>query len=235
MNDVAAIESADVAAALLTGFGDESDQSSVDLDDIRRMKKLNATNIGSNRATTREISMSRKQRISRKIELAQERIDKNARRGEARGGGVASPDYSLQDTKDMLSAIIQAYNDERQRKKILRSGGGKAAQILHKERSQLFSNGRFGKETELPQQNAIKPGEVSLVASFSCLHPSIDGVEALLRQGIATAAAALATQQSIVLHSLMACFHLATLYRDGFRYGKFMWPVESAFNSAIGE
>jgi hypothetical protein len=34
----------------------------------------------------------------------------------------------------------------------------------------------------------IKPGEASLAASFLCLHPSIDGVEALMRVGVAAAA-----------------------------------------------
>jgi hypothetical protein len=68
----------------------------------------------------------------------------------------------------------------------------------------------------------IKPGEASLVAAFSCLHPSIDGVDSILRTGIATAACALATHDMIALHSLMSCYYLVSLYRDGFRYGKNM-------------
>jgi magnesium-transporting ATPase (P-type) len=48
----------------------------------------------------------------------------------------------------------------------------------------------------------------------------------MLRMAVACAASTLSVQQSITLHSLMASYNLATLYRDGFRYGKHMWPVE---------
>lgn len=75
----------------------------------------------------------------------------------------------------------------------------------------------------------IKPGEVSLAAGFTLLRPSIDGAESIIRIGIAAAAFALSTYRAIALNSLMACFNLATLYRDGFRYGKYMWNVELAF------
>ena len=75
----------------------------------------------------------------------------------------------------------------------------------------------------------IKPGEVSLAAGFTLLRPCIDGAEAIVRIGIAAAAFSLSTHRAIVLNSLMACYNLATLYRDGFRYGKYMWNVELAF------
>jgi hypothetical protein len=77
-------------------------------------------------------------------------------------------------------------------------------------------------EYEDKTATTIKPGEASLVAAFSCLHPSIDGVDSILRTGIATAACALATHDMIALHSLMSCYYLVSLYRDGFRYGKNM-------------
>ena len=72
----------------------------------------------------------------------------------------------------------------------------------------------------------IKPGEASLAAPFTFLRPCIDGAESILRSGIATAAFSLSCHRSIALNSLMACFNLATLYRHGFRYGKYMWNVE---------
>ena len=33
----------------------------------------------------------------------------------------------------------------------------------------------------------------------------------------------------------MSCFNLSTLYRDGFRYGKYMWNVESTLISAVDQ
>ena len=72
----------------------------------------------------------------------------------------------------------------------------------------------------------IKTGEASLAAAFTCLRPCVDGVETVIRSGVATAAFSLSLHRTITLNSLMACYNLATLYRDGFRYGKYMWNVE---------
>ena len=80
----------------------------------------------------------------------------------------------------------------------------------------------------------IKSGEAySLVSPFSCLRPAIDGVEGLFRMGLAWSAYALSIQQGIALNCLMACYNLATLYRDGFRYRKYMWNVEMLSYMAI--
>jgi hypothetical protein len=49
----------------------------------------------------------------------------------------------------------------------------------------------------------IKPGEASLALSFSCLHSSIDGVEALMRVGVAAAAYAVS---AIVAHRGKPCY-----------------------------
>ena len=71
----------------------------------------------------------------------------------------------------------------------------------------------------------IKPGEVSLAAGFTFLRPCIDGAEAIVRIGIAAAAFSLSTYSDCI-----ELINLATLYRDGFRYGrKYMWNVELAF------
>ncbi len=72
----------------------------------------------------------------------------------------------------------------------------------------------------------ISAGEASLAAPFSLLRPCIDGADFIIRSGIAAAAFSLTSYRSIALNSLMACFNLATLYRNGFRYGKYMWNVE---------
>eukprot|EP01083_Nonionella_stella_P030678 84070_1 len=72
----------------------------------------------------------------------------------------------------------------------------------------------------------IKPGEASLAAPFTFLRPCVDGAKSILRSDIAAAAFSLSCHCSIALNSLMACFNLAPLYRNGFRYGKYMWNIE---------
>lgn len=71
--------------------------------------------------------------------------------------------------------------------------------------------------------------EACLSADFACLRPCVDGVEAVIRHCIATAAHSLATQQIIVLEALLSCFSMTLLYSDDVRYGKFMWNIESFF------
>jgi len=239
VNDVAAIQSADVAASLLSGFGTETSESEIDVDDKRRMKRLLAMNIGGNRSkklsqdgSTASPRISKKQeakdRIKKEIEKRREEIDKRVLSRGNKNSESPESQYTLTEMKEMISATMQAVKNERERAQKLQKGGGDAARILAEERKKEHLN-----ETEddsgdfsTPQ---IKPGEASLVSSFSCLHPSVDGIDAILREGIATAASALATQQAIGLHSLMSCFHLATLYRDGFRYGNVMYNAEIFF------
>lgn len=231
VNDVAAIQSADVAASLLTGFGSEKEASGIDVDDKRRMKRLDTMNVGRNRS--KNVGNAKKQeanmRIQKEVQRIQNEIEKRA---SARGNNSTNSSdrqYTIEDMKHMLSATMQAARNERQRAEKLRKGGGDAARILAEERQDQISS--ENEDDVGPPQ--IKPGEASLVSSFSCLHPSVDGVDAILREGVATAASSLATQQGIGLHSLMSCFHLATLYRDGFRYGNQMWNVELFFYSFL--
>jgi len=223
VNDVAAIQSADVAASLLTGFGAETSASTIDVDDKRRMKRLSTINIGSNRAEN--VANAKKREANERI---QKDIEKY--REERKNRSTTNDPEKLsefEDLKEMVSATMRAAKNEQRRAEQLRKGGGNAARILAEERQEQLSGEGGDDEDSIPPP--IKPGEASLVSSFSCLHPSVDGVDAILRQGVATAASALATQQAIGLHSLMSCFHLATLYRDGFRYGKHMWNVELFF------
>jgi hypothetical protein len=220
---------------LLNGFGNEAEKDKIrDIDDERRLRKLNATNIGGNRG--RNAAEAKKAshnealtRMRTQIEKSHNEIKAKAAKRQGPVSDEESPQLTLEDMKEMISAIFQAYRDERDRTKKLQKGGGDAARILAEEKVAL----RLGVAHDQPDNNDeqtetqnIKPGEVSLVASFSCLHPSVDGVDAILREGVATAAAALATQQLIALHSLMSAFHLATLYRDGFRYSEKMLIAE---------
>lgn len=206
-NDVAAMKAADVSVAMLNGFGSEDINSSKDLDDERRAKKLMSKAIGSNRKQRKKSSKDSQKRINERIEKARKEIDDRVVARE-------NKDYTMQDIKDMVSATLDAAKQERTRANKLRMGGGDAAKILASERNNqtLLDD----ESTELP---AIKPGEASLVAPFSCLHPSIDGVDAILRAGVATAASALTSKKTIALYSLMSGYHLASLYKDGFRSG----------------
>lgn len=210
VNDVAAMKAADVAVALLNGFGsEEKEENCNDIDDERRLKKVKAMKLGSNRKLSKGARRKPDQaRIRARIAEAREEID---RRKAIRG----STEYNMQDIKDMVSVTLLAAKEERRRAKSLKLGGGDAARILAEER-QNRTEPDCADDMGL---SAIKPGEASLVASFSCLHPSIDGVDAILRAGISTAASALASRKIIALQSLMSGYHLASLYKDGFRYG----------------
>ena len=138
--------------------------------------------------------------------------------------------------------MCRILNDERKRKRDLRKGGGSAARILAEEdklRRQIIAKGNR-KDTPHDGQpssvsSTIKPGEASLAASFSCLRPAIDGVESLMRTGIAAAACASSVQQTIALNCLLSCYNLATLYRDGFRYGKYLWNAELFLDMLVNQ
>lgn len=228
VNDVAAIQSADVAASLLTGFGSEKDISGIDVDDDRRMKRLATMKIGGNRLENAGKAKKKEanERINREVETIREEIEKRASlRAGNEDSELSEKQYTFEDMKEMVSATMRAAKKERLRAEQLKKGGGDAARILAEERKQQLSS----ENEDDASTPSIKPGEASLVSSFSCLHPSVDGIDAILREGIATAASSLATQQGIGLHSLMSCYHLATLYRDGFRYGNHMWNVEIFF------
>ena len=228
VNDVAAIQSADTAASLLTGFGDENNEAGIDIDDRRRKKKVNSMNIGGNRVKNNgrvgrtNKNQQAQERLRKQIEKYRDEINTRSANSESRG-----KEHTFKDLKDMISATMRAARDERHRAEQLQKGGGDAARILAEDsRQEILSENDDSENLGSFDANIIKPGEASLVSSFSCLHPSVDGVDAILREGIATAASVFATTQSFGLHSLMTCFYLATLYRDGFRYGKYMWNAE---------
>ncbi|CAJ1961879.1 unnamed protein product [Cylindrotheca closterium] len=223
-NDVAAMKAADVSVAMLNGFGSEGTNSDEDVDDKRRTQKLKSKNLGSNRKQ-RKVSrgVDSQNRMNEHIEKVRKEIDDRVAKRE-------NKDYTIQDVKDIVSASLDAAKAEKDRAKRLRLGGGDAAKILASERNNQTLSG--DESMELP---SIKPGEASLVAPFSCLHPSIDGVDAILRAGVATAASALSSKKTIALYSLMSGYHLASLYKDGFRYGRNMWPIELYMLIALDE
>ena len=247
---------ADVGVALLNGYGDEG-SNTIDLEDERRMRQLLRRKIGRNRKKQLRLAHSTDSfalgflggvgisadassaRIKMEIDKALQEIRERA--GSRQEEGETSVHYMFQDMKDSFSAIFRVLNEERRRKKALRKGGGAAARILAEEdmlRRDVIAKGE-GKDLSPDETHSstmistIKPGEASLAAPFSCLRPAIDGVEALMRVGIAAAACASSVQQTIALNCLLSCYNLATLYRDGFRYGKYLWNVELFFGAAI--
>ncbi|CAB9508222.1 Probable cation-transporting ATPase 13A4 [Seminavis robusta] len=240
VNDVSAMKEAEVSVALLNGFGTESERPNkkeIDIEDNRRKQRLKAKRLakqglsnGSSALDAQGIGSSKtasSARIQTRIEEAQLEITKRAIQRQMDNGTLTSgqPAYSFGDLRDMLASIWEAGAEERRRAKKLKQGGGEAASILAEEdiliRQESTSDGNMTLQTA-----DIKPGEACMASPFSCLRSSIDGVEAVIRAGIATAACALSVQQKITLHSLISCFNLSALFRDGFRYGMNMSFVD---------
>ncbi len=236
VNDIAAMKTADVSVALLTGYGSESKSeiTNGDVEDERRKEKY---------------------RI--KHNIVPKRIMSDVKSLEEYGIGSSPIAVQARIKRHINSALVMSGNEfigfkknfqifrdaiikERERSKLLNKGGGAAARILAEEeklRASLLQKADF-KEINDPDQShtletdeneGIKPGEACLAAAFTFLRPCIDGADAIIRMGIAASANYISTHQSIALNCLMSCFNLATLYRDGFRYGKYMWNVELAF------
>ena len=182
-------------------------------------------------------------RLRQKIDEALKEISQSAVSGQ---GSPATRDstnasYSWSDVRILMSSIWRGIKEERQRSRALRKGGGTAAKVLAEEdrlrRSVLKSSGKDPSSSstlhavghEESGDVAIKPGEACLASSFTFLRPCIDGADALIRAGVAAAGCSLSLHKNIALNCLMSCFNLATLYRDGFRYGRYMWNAELAF------
>lgn len=198
LNDISAMKTADISAALLNGFGRES-ISTFDDENQRRLTLLK-----SNKSKSTGFRFDNSERIKRKLNEALNNRDSNA------------------------SAFLDVIKSEFKRGRALQKGGAEAARILREEtlKNSLMEKSSIASRDEFEDICLIKPGEASLAAAFTLLRPCIDGVDAIIRKGVVAAAYSLSTYRSIALNSLMACYNLATLYRDGFRYGKYMWNVE---------
>ena len=243
---------ADVSVALLNGYGDERESNEFfDVEDERRREKVAEKRIGSNRKALQVNNMSKagvgesraasRARVKTKIDAAMFEIKQQA----ATRQGIRDLEsrdirFTNDDIKAQFSKAMSIGNEERARFKLLQKGGAGAARILaenERRRQQLNATANLGEHAEHfdSEQFDIKPGEASLASPFSCLRPAIDGVDGLIRVGVAASACALSTQQSIALSCLMSAYNLATLYRDGFRYGKHMFNVEMMFYMAIDQ
>lgn len=228
VNDVAAMKIADCGVALLNGFGDQS-TGDRDLEDERRRELVQEKRIGSNRKRRRKanpkLGKSGRANRARVKELMNEAL-LEVKKKAAKRQGISNPNdkrvkLSIEEAKESWTAVSMINRAEGERRKLLRKGGAGAAKILAEEDKKL--TGELG---DLTTDEDIKPGEASLVSPFSCLRPAIDGVEAILRQSAAAASFMQVMHQTVALGCLQSAFYLATLYKGGFRYGKYMWNVE---------
>lgn len=236
VNDVAAMKLADCGVALLNGFGDESkveEQSVRDEEDERRKQKLKERRIGRNRKLQSramvgvgESRLASQARMKARVDAAVAEIKQQAadRQGLSNANDAV---LSFREMKAMLHATMQIGAEERKRMSMLKKGGGEAARLLAQD--DVFGHGSNAnaQSSTVPD---IKAGEASLVASFSCLRPAIDGVDALLRHSVAAWASAIASQRGYALDCVMTSYTLATLYKDGFPYGKYMYNAEFAMS-----
>jgi len=170
-------------------------------------------------------------------------VDKSIREiQQQRGNNHNNGGYNWHDIQYVFSSVVNAQRKERDRKKAMRLGGGEAARLLardskfrHQQQKQHASSSAPADydnsydDDEVSSPLMVKPGEACLASSFTLLKPCIDGVDTILRSGVTAAASSLLTHQTIALESLLSCYNLATLYRGGVRYGKYMWNVELAF------
>jgi manganese-transporting P-type ATPase len=247
VNDVAAMKLADVSVALLNGYGDEKESNeAVDMEDARRRRKISEKHIGSNRRSHQADAMSRagvgesrtasQARIKAKIDHAMLEIrQKAADRQMIKDLDSRDIRFTSKDVMAQFTATMSIAREERERSRLLQKGGAGAARILSENERKRQQFNATADLVGLSESFEIKPGEASLASPFSCLRPAIDGVDGLIRVGVAASACALSTQQGIALSCLMAAYNLATLYRDGFRYGKHMFSVEMMFYMAIDQ
>ena len=179
VNDIGALKTADISAALLNGFGVEKLSSSdgIDAENERRKTKLKQRKIG-RKIGGAEFGVDGKSRIKNKL------------------------DEALQDSQDPqigMDALTKLVKEEFKRATALQKGGAKAARILQQEenlrksvrdKSLLDGSGDVDEDID-----SIKPGEASLAAAFTFLRPCIDGADSIIRNGIAAAAFALSSHR----------------------------------------
>jgi cation-transporting ATPase 13A1 len=213
VNDIAAMTKADTSAAMLSGFNEHSVQSdSKDFEDARRKERLKKRRIGSNRL---------KGTITSEIEAA--------------GIGDSSAAVQARIQRRILEGVpvIDALQEELIRRREIRKGGSAAAKIMEKEarlsksmQDKAVSAHSTYEDDE--DSSSIQTGEACLASSFTLLRPCISGIDSILRAGIAAAASGISTYRRVALNCILSSYNLATLYRNGLRYGKWMWQVELA-------
>lgn len=208
VNDIAAMTTADTSAAMLSGFGSNSEGGSKDFEDARRKERLKKRRIGSNRLKGTSISEIEAAGIGNSSAAVQARIQRRILEG---------------------VPIFDAIQEEFNRRKEIRKGGSTAAKIMEKEAR--LSKSMQKKALSVQSRNedddsCIQTGEACLASSFTLLRPCISGIDSILRAGIAAASSGISTYRKVALSCILSSYNLATLYRNGLRYGKWMWQAE---------
>ena len=224
VNDIKAMQQASVSVAMLGGFGQEVGDK--DTEDIRRKDRLTRRLKGSNRMTSSSPSSPLDQAgIGDSVEASIARIRNGINEGICQ---LEIEDSDLPQHTTVFDICISSIRAEIKRYRDMRKGGTAAAKILAQEdRLRKSMESKSNIENELHEtSDEIQAGESCLASSFTLLRPCISGVESILRIGISSAACCIAIYRTVALNCMLTSYNLATLYKNGLRYGKIMWQIE---------
>lgn len=233
------MKESDVSVAMLSGFGHESDSvenSSKDNEDFRRKERLKKRCIGNNRLAVSSDPSSIESagvgnspvasvaRMKLRILKGLHRLQNDQTTKCNHNDNLVRP--PLQET--IVDVIASSLREEINRYKALKKGGSGAARILSEEerlRRSILGKVEVNQMSEVvddstSEHTVITTGEASLASSFTLLRPCISGVESILRTGIAAAGCSISLYRKVALNCMLSCYNLATLYREGLRYGK---------------
>jgi len=224
VNDIKAMQQASVSIAMLCGFRQEIDEK--DTEDIRRQERLKRRLNGSNRMTSSSPSSPLDQAgIGDSVEASIARIRSGINEGIYQ---LENEDSDLPQHTTAFDICVSSIRAEIKRYRDMRKGGTAAAKILAQEdRLRKSMESKSNIENELHEtSDEIQAGESCLASSFTLLRPCISGVESILRTGISFAACCIAIYRTVALNCMLTSYNLATLYKNGLRYGKIMWQIE---------
>jgi len=222
VNDIKAMQQASVSIAMLGGFGQEVDEK--DTEDIRRKDRLNRRLHGSTRTTSpSQSSRLDEAGIGDSVEASIARIRNGINEGICQ---LENEDSDLPQQTTVFDICVKSIKDEIKRFTNMRKGGTAAAKILAQEDRLRKSMESKSSTTYEDFTEEIQAGESCLASSFTLLRPCISGVESILRTGISSAACCIAIYRTVALNCILTSYNLATLYKNGLRYGKMMWQIE---------
>ncbi|KAL3787316.1 hypothetical protein HJC23_009562 [Cyclotella cryptica] len=237
VNDIAAMTDADVSVAMMSGFGCEAprEDNVKDVDDMVRLERLKRRRIGSNRISSIRAKPASEEEY---MGIGDTPVAVSARIQQRISQGLCRLKNQQTNTSSSspLSVILSSVTEEFHRFRKLKRGGSAAAKILAEEdrlRQSLQRKAKVDGTPDGPTRSSdeisdIKTGEACLASSFTLLRPSVSGVETIVRSGIAAACSNLSIYRKIALNCILSCYNLATLYKNGLRYGKYMWQCELA-------